>query len=484
MKILFVSPEVAPLAKTGGLADVAGALPQALHQLGHEVRIVMPRYRCIGSDAFTPTADDPRVEAIIDGRRRRGRVRHGKLGEVPVYFIENRRFFDRPELYGPGGGDYPDNALRFGFFCRAVVDLLRRSDFRPDVVHLNDWQTGLIPVLLRNEHRDDPRLGDIGTVLTIHNLGYQGLFPADTLPALGLDPALFTMEGLEYYGQLSFLKAGIVYSDLLTTVSETYCREIQTPEMGFGFDGILRSRRDDLFGIVNGLDTAMWDPARDRALETTFDADHLEEKAADKKALQQELGLPAAADTPVVAMVTRLDVQKGLDIVEAAWEKMMRRDLQFVLLGSGDRQLMNRWRRIQRAHPRRAAIRLSFDDGLARRIYGGSDIFLMPSRYEPCGLGQLIALRYGCLPLVRRTGGLADTVTDPEHDPPRANGFTFEQPAAPALLEGLDRALDLHADRPRWNAMVRRAMAGDFSWTGSARRYIALYRKALEKRGV
>jgi starch synthase len=481
MKILVIASEVAPFAKTGGLADVAGSLPRALRQLGHDVRIILPFYKTVEED-FTLRKGRKSVEVFIDGAPRKGFLRQGSLDGVPVYFIENRNYFNREGLYGTTEGDYADNAQRFGFFCRAVLGFLRRLDFRPDVMHLNDWQTGLIPVLLRTELKDDPFYASIGNLLTIHNLGYQGLFPFHVLSALGLDSSLFTMEGLEYYGQVSFLKAGVVFADVLNTVSETYRREIQTPEMGLGFDGILRKRREDLFGILNGLDPKLWDPALDSALTKNYSAADLRGKAVSKKALQKELGLAPAPATPIVALVTRLDTQKGLDLVEEAWEDLMQRNIQFVLAGTGQKEHMERFDRLKNSHPGKSSINLIFDEALARRIYAGSDLFLMPSHYEPCGLGQLIALRYGTIPLVRKTGGLADTVTDPGEDPRQANGFTFSEPSAEALLGALDRALSLYGDRRAWLSLVRRGMVQNFSWTHSAQQYLKIYRKAMEAR--
>jgi starch synthase len=483
MKILLVASEVTPFAKTGGLADVAGSLPRALRQLGHDVRIMMPCYKTVEERGFSLRKGRKSVEIPIGGTFHKGLLRQSSLDSVPVYFIENRDYFHREGLYGTAAGDYPDNAQRFGFFCRATLEMLRRLDFRPDVLHLNDWQTGLLPVLLRTELKNDPFFATIGTLLTIHNLGYQGLFPPGILTALGLEPGLFKVSGLEYYGQVSLLKGGVLYADILNTVSPTYCREIQTPEMGLGFDGILADRKNDLYGVLNGLDQKLWDPALDASLPLPYSAADLRGKPANKKALQKELGLDPAPGVPLVSMVTRLDSQKGLDLVEEAWEGLIRQELQFVLLGIGDQKHMDRFARLQHLYPGRVSIQLRFDDGLARRIYAGSDIFLMPSRYEPCGLGQLIALRYGTVPLVRKTGGLADTVTDPAADPQAANGFTFDEPTAAALLSALERGLALYAERRAWLKLVKRGMGQDISWKASAHRYLELYQKAVEVRG-
>jgi starch synthase len=482
MNILLVASEVTPFAKTGGLADVAGALPQALAHLGHDVRIFMPYYHSISEKPFVTERLKVTVEVEIAGTRRTVGFYQGKLGEIPVYFLDYPEFFQRQGLYGTAAGDYPDNAQRFGLFCRAVLEALPQLNFRPDVLHLNDWQTGLIPVLLRSERSTDPFYARTGTVMTIHNLGYQGLFPPETLAEVGLDPGLFHMEGLEYYGQLSFLKGGLFFSDLITTVSPSYCREIQTPKFGHGFEGILRKRRRELVGILNGIDCQQWNPAQDEALHSPYSAAEPAGKAQNKLALQHQLGLARDSHLPVLAMVTRLATQKGLDILEAAWPQLIRRPLQFVLLGDGEERHMAFFRRLQDRHPELVSITLSFDDTLARRIYAGSDLFLMPSHYEPCGLGQLIALRYGAIPLVRRTGGLADTVSDADKNP-QGNGFVFAAPTAKALVKTLDRALKRFHDHDDWTSLVQRAMAGDFSWEQSARHYVEIYRRAQRAKG-
>ncbi len=484
LKVLLVASEVTPFAKSGGLADVAGSLPRGLHELGHDVRIVMPYYQAVQERGEKLEPERCELSVTIAGHPRKVLVHEGRLGEVPVYFIDYPDYFRRDGLYGDSYGDFGDNAERFGLFCRAVLEALPRLEFRPDVLHLNDWQTGLLPVLLRTEYALDPFYGSTGTLMTIHNLGYQGLFDRSIIQTLQIDPRAFSMDGMEFHGGASLLKGGLMYSDKINTVSETYCREIQTQEMGIGFEDILRRRRSDLSGIVNGLDGGFWNPAKDPALAKPYSASRLADKAHSKTALQRELGLEENPDIPIVAMVTRLATQKGLDLVEKAWEGMMQRPLQFVLLGTGERWHTEVFSRLKDRYPGKASINLSFDDALSRRIYAGSDMFLMPSHYEPCGLGQLIALRYGCIPLVRRTGGLADTVTDPTEDAKNANGFSFSAASGAALLETLDRALSTFADRKAWAALVKRGMEQDFSWERSARRYLGIYQKTMERRGV
>lgn len=483
MRILFISSEVTPFAKTGGLADVAGALPRALRRLGHDVRIILPLYRSVEERGFRPEKSPLTVEAFVGGERRTAHLRQLEADGVPVYFVDYPPYFCREGLYGTAAGDFPDNAQRFAFFCRAALAFLPRLGWRPDAVHLHDWQTGLVPVLLKTELKDDPFFAGVPTVLTIHNLGYQGLFPSDVLPAVGLPPSVFSIDGVEFYGKVSFLKGGLVFSDLLTTVSPTYCREIQTPQMGFGLDGVLRDRTADLYGVLNGIDLDQWDPGRDAALAAPYGPEDLRGKGRNKRALQKELGLAPSSSVPIVCMITRLDTQKGLDLVEKGWEALLQRNLQFILLGSGEEKHTRFFASVRRRYPGKVSINLGFDDALARRIYAGSDIFLMPSHYEPCGLGQLIALRYGALPLVRATGGLADTIVDPQHNDRSANGFAFAEASPAALLRTLDRALERYAQRPGWLRMMRRAMTQDISWGNSARRYLELYDLAREKKG-
>lgn len=480
MKILLVASEATPFAKTGGLADVAGSLPKALHALGHDVRLILPWYQGVATAFGDAATAGPTVTIASGLSRHSATLRQLQYQGLTVYFVDCPELFDRPGLYGDKGGDYPDNPERFGVFCRAVLQSLEPVDFIPEVIHVNDWQSALIPVLLRTERRDDPLFATIATVMTIHNLGYQGLFPPEILTTLGLSPSLYGVEGLEYFGRVSLLKGGIVFADLVTTVSPTYCREIQTPGFGHGFDGLLRRRAADLHGVLNGLDPTQWDPAQPGSLPFPYDSSNLRPKGLNKRALQRELGLDPHLDQALVSLVTRIDPQKGLDLVAAAADALMARPLQLVLLGSGERGLSESLAELGRRHPGRISINLHFDEGLSRRIYAASDLFLMPSRYEPCGLGQLIALRYGAVPVVRRTGGLADTVIDPLDAPHLANGFHFGPATPEALVTALDRALAARAQRRSWLDLVRRGMNQDFSWDRSARRYLELYRHAME----
>jgi ADP-glucose type glycogen/starch synthase len=477
LKILMVASEVAPLAKTGGLADVAGSLPQALGKLGHDVRIIMPHYPRIIPGSVKTRALDLNFSVPLGAGQRPCSVLQTQIGTVPTWLLHNPDFFDRDQLYGTPIGDYPDNAERFGFFCRAVLQALPLLEFCPDVIHLNDWQTGLIPILLRTEFADTPFFQQTGTLLTIHNLSYQGLFPTKTLEQLGLPNWLDHPDALEFWGQISYLKGGIQFSDQVNTVSPSYAREILQPQFGVGLDGVLSARGRAFSGILNGIDHDSWNPASDPALPAAYQAGNLRGKGICKKALQQELGLQQDPKAMLIAMVTRLDHQKGIDLLMQGWEDLLRRPIQFVLLGSGTQEYMDFFAARAQANPDRVAIRLDFDDALSRRIYAGSDLFLMPSHYEPCGLGQLIALRYGCVPLVRNTGGLADTITDLDSGSVKANGFRFSAATTAAMLATIDRTLKVFANRKRWLNLARSGMQADFSWQRSAIEYQTLYQQ-------
>jgi starch synthase len=476
VKILFVASEVAPFAKTGGLADVAGALPKALRKLGHDVRIVMPAYRGVLA-RFPFVVTGISVQVSVGGFVEQADVWQGEIAGVPVYLLDHHGYYNRDGLYGSAAGDFPDNAERFGFFCHAALELCKWLDFVPDVIHGNDWQCGLLPVFLRTTYRLDPFFAATGSLFTIHNLGYQGHFPPTLLKLFGLPPELNRIEALEFYGAIALLKGGVVFADVVTTVSDSYCREIQTQEYGHGFDGILRARHNRLFGVLNGLDPEDWDP---RLLpKSPFSVQDLAGKAACKRALQQELGLKVATEIPLLVMVSRLDRQKGFELIEEAWDGLMAMPVQFALLGSGNRELEERFAARARRHRGRFALASGFNEDLSRRFYAGGDLFLMPSLYEPCGLSQLIALRYGTLPVVRSTGGLADTIIDPQEGA-HANGFSFVPFTATALMDCLARALALFSVQDEWQKMMRYAMEQEFTWQVAAHRYLELYRLARE----
>jgi starch synthase len=485
LRVLMVASEVSPFAKTGGLGDVAAALPRALRALGHDVRVLMPRYRGVERHAAAIRTIVPRLEVPVGDRLVGGALLGTETsGGVPVYFLQQDQYFDRDGVYGGGDADYPDNCERFVFFCRGAIEALialdgiDRDAWRPQVVHANDWQTGLLPVYLRTVYRDHPALASIPTAFTIHNLAFQGVFWHHDMPLTGLGWDLFTPAGIEFYGKLNFLKGGLVFSDLLTTVSRTYAAEIRTPEFGNGLDGVLEERSADLYGVVNGIDYEQWNPAKDSALARPYSAGEPEGKAVCREALRRELGLDEGPG-PLVAIVTRLAWQKGMDLALEGLPGMLDAGCRVALLGSGETPLEEAWTQAASDHPGQVAVRLGYDTELASRLYAGGDCFLMPSRYEPCGLAQLIALRYGAVPVVRRTGGLADTVTEFDAVRRTGTGFLFDALSADALVEAVRRAAAVWERPELWGALVKNAMTEDFSWDASARGYAALYKKIL-----
>jgi len=484
MKILFAASEAAPFARTGGLGDVAGALPQALGRLGHDVRLVMPLYRAVDAKRHrlgevargleVPAAVGLQKVDVLEGRLSSG---------APVYFVRHDPSFDRDGLYqAPSGDDYPDNAERYALFCRAALETCRTLSFRPEVLHAHDWQTALLPVYLKTVLRGDPLFQRTATVFTIHNLGYQGLFPPDTLPRLGLPLTLFTPGGVEFYGKVNLLKGGVLFADLLTTVSRRYSQEIQISEHGFGLDGVLGERRGDLFGILNGIDPAEWNPAIDPHIAAHYTAADLSGKARCKQDLQQRLRLPVRADVPLLGVISRLAEQKGLDLLRDILETLMALDLQLVLLGSGEKGLEAAFLEAAAEHPSKLGVRIGFDTPLSHQIEAGADLFLMPSRYEPCGLNQMYSLAYGTIPVVRATGGLDDTIVQFDLQTGQGNGFRFEEASAAAFLQAIRQALALFSEKAQWGRLIRNAMAADFTWDRSAREYEQVYRRALAQR--
>ncbi|MGB8929835.1 MAG: glycogen synthase GlgA [Anaeromyxobacteraceae bacterium] len=470
MEVLFVASEVAPYSKTGGLGDVAGALPRALAARGHAVAVVTPRYGFIDP---VKHGLEPLHKAIrVRGERTSVWVKRGK---VPVYFIEHERWFgSRRGLYGELGRDYEDNAERFAFLARAALALPSGVGLRPRIVHANDWQTGLVPWVLKREHAGDPLLQGVKSVFTIHNLSYQGVFPKEVLPQLGLPWELFRFDAAEFHDRLNFMKAGITFADRLTTVSPTYAREILTPLAGWGLDGLLRHRARDLTGILNGIDVHAWDPAHDPHLPAHYSPHRMAGKGSCKAALQRELGLPVRDDVPLIGMVGRLVEQKGLDLVVPSLAQLLSLDVQVAVLGTGRPDFEQAFAAAAAARPERIAARIGFDERTAHRIEAGADLFLMPSQFEPCGLNQLYSLRYGTVPVVRAVGGLEDTVEDYDGWR-RGTGFKFREYDARSLLTALRRAVEAWRDARAWRAIVARGMAQDFSWDRSAERYEALY---------
>lgn len=477
-KILIASPEVAPFAKTGGLADVAGSLPKALATMGNDVRVVMPKYR--GITDYRTLGDFP---VQVGQRKTTAIIREGMIQAslggierlVPVYFIDNYHYFDRDNMYM-----YFDEAERFTFFSKAILEMIRHMGWAPHVLHCNDWQTGIVPFLLREKYSVDPIYRGIASLFTIHNLKYQGNYPKEVLSLIGLDDKYFTPEGIEFYGNISFMKAGIMYADVVNTVSKTYAKEIQTPVYGNLMDGVLRSRAQDLYGIVNGLNYHEFNPETDARIFRNYTLGDLEGKKENKYALQREIGLPVG-DMPLIGIVSRLVDQKGLDLIAEIIPDIVEEDLQFIMLGTGDPYYEELFRSLSETHPSKIAVKIGFNVALAQRIYAGSDMFLMPSRFEPCGLGQLISMRYGTIPIVRNTGGLKDTVTNYEPHRHSGNGFTFTEYSANALHDAVKRGISIYQDKRVWNSLVENAMHHDFSWNRSAAEYMSVYGVARNK---
>ena len=479
--VLIIGSEAQPFAKTGGLADVLGALPSALARLGWDATVALPRYR--GVSAGMPVETLPMT---VGGFSRAAAIFEAPLADgARALLIDCPDLYDREALYGVGNSDYPDNPLRFAFLVRAALEFAARHGTAPSIVHAHDWQASLAPVYLRTLYASHPTLAGTPSVTTIHNLAYQGLFTPDWLPRLDLGPELFTLDRLEYWSRISFLKGGITDADIITTVSPRYAEEIQTKELGFGFDGILRARRADLAGILNGIDTSVWDPAHDPFLPKPFDAGDLSGKLDAKIAVLRRYGLPtdeATGKRPLVGMVSRMVDQKGFDLIAALADDLTRVDATFVVLGTGEARYQDLWKALAARHPDRFGVHIGFDESLAHLVEGGADIFLMPSRFEPCGLNQMYSMRYGTVPVVHAVGGLADTVRDYTPRRARPTGFVFHEYSPAALLEGLARALALFPDTPRWRALQVAGMQQDFSWDRSAQEYVKIYERATMKR--
>jgi starch synthase len=469
MNVLFASAEVVPFAKVGGLADVAGTLPCALTGNGVDARVVMPLHRsCLAHGPFQVVC--PSMEVVLGADTLQASVLEGRLadGKTPIYFIRHDPFFDRSEVYGEAGAPYPDAAERYAFFCSATLQVPQAVGFEPDVVHANDWMTGLLPLFARRVDPVPP------TLYTIHNLAYQGEYAKDRAGSIGV---LWDPES-RHSGVINFMATGIRCATLVSTVSARYAQEIQTPEFGNGLEGLLAERAADLSGIVNGIDYELWNPRTDPALPAHYSRRKPAGKARCKTALQEAMGLPAEPRVPLVGCVTRLASQKGLDVLAKVIEQAVDLPMQFVILGTGEPDLERRYADLAAAHPEHVAATIDFNDPLARRIYAGSDLFAMPSRYEPCGLGQMIAMAYGSVPVVSYTGGLADTVTE---EGPQQTGFVHNTVKVADVLAALKRAATLYADRRRWGVVVGRCMSQDFSWSDSAREYEELYAAAIAK---
>ncbi|MFN2292416.1 MAG: glycogen synthase [Anaerolineae bacterium] len=480
LKILLLAAEVVPFAKTGGLADVAGALPKAVQTLGHDIRVAMPRYGRIETSKFHLQEVVPPFDVPVHRATEPARILQASIGNgVPVYMVDNAKYFDREGIYM-----YPDDADRFIFFCRAILEALKHLDWRPDIIHCHDWHTAIVPNWLSTIYRQDPFFQDTVTVYTIHNLAYQGIFGYRVLEIAGLDE-----WGFQYHSEMADLNEvvdlmgrGIYWADLVSTVSETYAQEILTPEYGERLDPLLRDRRDRLFGILNGIDYETANPATDPHLAANYDSSVLDRRAENKAALQREAKLPEEADTPLIGVISRLTGSKGLDILGEAIDHILDLGIQLVLMGTGEQHYHDLFSRMVQQYPRQVAIFLTFNTPLAQRIYAGSDMFLMPSRVEPCGTNQLVAMHYGSVPIVRATGGLADTVQDYDPRTGQGTGFVFHDYDRWMLFAAIVRAIETFKHRDLWRQIQLRGMRADFSWERSARKYIDLYRRAIATR--
>ncbi|MDR1569421.1 MAG: glycogen synthase GlgA [Oscillospiraceae bacterium] len=479
MRVLFCGSECVPFIKTGGLADVMGALPPALKESGVDVRVIMPLYGDIPNDYRRQMRHVVDFEVEMSWRRQYCGIETMEYDGIQYYFVDNRFYYYRPYIYGSGG----EEAERFGFFCRAVINALPLIGFKPDILHCHDWQAGMIPALLSIQYKHLPFFSNMRSVMTIHNLQYQGTFDRRAVQdLLGLGDSLFTSDKLEYFGCANFLKAGLVYSDLITTVSQSYAEEIQTAYFGERLDGLLRSRRDSLYGVLNGIDMKDYNPQADGCITSAFSADQLSGKAECKTALQRELGLSEDAGVPLLAMITRLTNQKGLDLIDRVITEIMDTGVQFAVLGKGDAKYTNLFSWAEGRWPGRVAARFEMNGPLARRIYAGADMFLMPSQFEPCGLSQMIAMRYGAVPIVRETGGLRDTVLSYNEISELGNGFSFFSYNAHDMLHVIQRAVSYYKERPEtWKTLMLRGMTSDFSWNRSAQAVHSLYDRLVSR---
>jgi len=481
MHIAFVASESVPFSKTGGLADVVGALPQALISAGHQVSVYLPLYRqtklkdpqTVVRSITVPFDDRYRFCSVVSG---------GKHSGVQFYFVDYPPFFDRDALYGTPAGDYPDNAERFALFSRAVLEASKILGV-PQVFHCHDWQSALVPVLLRTQYAEDPAFRDVASVFTIHNMGYQGLFPADTLPLLSLSWDLFTISKMEFFGSVNFLKGALVFSDFVTTVSKKYSQEIQTTEFGFGLEGVLRARASTVAGILNGVDYDEWSPQTDKFIVARYSPQDLAGKAECKQDLLTAFDMRNAdLHLPVIGIVSRFAAQKGFDLIAQIMDRLAREEMIIVALGSGDKTYEDMFVRLNKQFPHKIAVKIAYDNTLAHKIEAGSDMFLMPSKYEPCGLNQIYSLKYGTVPVVRATGGLDDTI---EHWDPRTGkgtGFKFTDYNGEALLLTIKEALRAFRDQSSWQQLMRNGMKKDFSWNASAKEYVRVYERARQTR--
>jgi starch synthase len=481
MHIAFVASECVPFSKTGGLADVVGALPKALAALGHQVSVYVPRYR--QTKLTDPQTVVKSITVPFDDRYRFASVvTVGSSGSVRFYFIDYPQYFDREALYGTSAGDYPDNAERYYLFTRAVLEASKILGV-PNVFHCHDWQSALLPVMLSTLYAEDPAFRDVGTVFTIHNMGYQGLFPPDILPLLMLPWDLFTMSKMEFFGQVNFLKGALTFSDFITTVSRKYSQEIQTTEYGFGLEGVLRNRAATVTGILNGVDYDEWSPQTDKFIATKYSPEDLTGKIICKKDLLNAFGVTNAdLNVPVIGIVSRFAAQKGFDLISQVVDRLAREEMILLALGAGDRPYEEMFQRLSKQFPNKIAVKIAYDNAIAHKIEAGADMFLMPSRYEPCGLNQIYSLKYGTVPIVRATGGLDDTIEPWDARSGKGTGFKFSEYTGEALLATAKQALLAYRDQSSWQTLMRNGMNKDFSWGASAREYGKVYDRVRQAR--
>lgn len=489
LKILIASPEVVPFAKTGGLADVCGALPQALARLGHQVKVILPKYRTVGGAKFKLEDVKGEISPVPVGDKDvKIAVKSHKLAspKVEYLFIDSDKHYDREELYkDPSTGlDYQDNNERFILFARGILEILKATNWRPHIIHANDWQSALIPAYLKTLYAGDPFFRQSATVFSVHNLAYQGSFPKSTFDKIGVPEDLFyPTSPFEFWGKVNFMKAGISYADVINTVSETYAVEIQSgSEFGHGLEGVLRTRNQDLYGIVNGIDYDVWSPEKDKLISHNFSQNDLSGKKRNKELLLKICGLPrSSTDVPLIGVISRLADQKGFDLLAKISDELLSSELQMVILGTGDEKYHRLFQKIHMRYPDKISVNLRFDNPLAHLIEAGSNMFLMPSRYEPCGLNQLYSLRYGTVPIVRKTGGLADTIESYDPQTGQGTGFVFKNYDASELLDTVKQALDVYKDKSAWTKLMKNGMSKNFSWEASAKKYVELYHKAIQK---
>jgi starch synthase len=486
MKIVEVSPEIIPYAKTGGLADVVGTLPLYLEKAGHEISMFIPFYKSVKKSGIDIKLLDITFDIPIDDIKHTvtlWKSIHQGSENIAIYFIQRDEYYDRDALYGTESGDYQDNSERFIFFSRAVIEAIKRLELSIDIIHCHDWQTALIPVYLKTLFNRDEKLSSIKTVLTIHNLAYQGIFRQEDMKLTGLDMSLFNWRNLEHWGKVNFLKCGIVFADIVTTVSKKYAEEIRTVEFGCGLEDVIKEYENKLYGIINGVDYTEWSPENDNLISHQYSVEDISGKALCKKHLQKRLNLPQV-EVPLLGMISRLAEQKGVDLLIVIMEDLMKRDLQLVILGIGDEKYHQMLKEAVPKYNSKLSVNIMFDNKLAHEIETGADIFLMPSKYEPCGLNQMYSLRYGTIPVVRETGGLADTIIDANDENLKngtATGFTMKGYFAAELLFSIDRALELYKSKAQWRSLIRNAMKQDWSWEKSADEYVELFKSVLEK---